>query len=297
VPIYKELLSYTKEGKNRKPPRDLPIDVVREFLIEKIANRPQMGEFAVYVIHEAEKLNTAGQNALLKTLEEPPGFCVVILLCSKTEWLLPTIYSRCQTIRFGPIDRGHILSVLKQRGVAETAAAYWAGFCEGSLGQALVWATLDCSDKNDKSGKSVYDIKKELVEKLGQFQLADTIEFAEWLGQSAKQISGALGKVSGNVSTTDLNRRGQKLVIQMILWAVSDAMRVSLGLEEGLVNIDQLPAVKKLAEKLDSDRAGELISQIHRKIQWVDDSVNEKLIFEGLLLNTAGLDIMSALTA
>jgi hypothetical protein len=71
-------------------------------------------------------------------------------------------------------------------------------------------------------------------------------------------------------------------------------MRVSLGLEEGLVNSDQITAVKKLAEKLDSDRAGELVSQIHRKIQWVDDSVNEKLIFEGLLLNTAGLDIITA---
>jgi DNA polymerase-3 subunit delta' len=178
VPIYKELLPYTKDGKDRKPPRDLPIDVVREFLIEKIANRPQKGEFAVYVIHEAEKLNAAGQNALLKTLEEPPGFCVIILLCSKTEWLLPTIYSRCQTIRFGPIDRDHILSVLKRQGVAESAAVYWAGFCEGSLGQALVWATLDCGDK------SVYDIKKELIERLGHFQLADTIELAEWLAQS-----------------------------------------------------------------------------------------------------------------
>jgi DNA polymerase-3 subunit delta' len=290
VSIYKELLPYTKDGKDRKPPRDLPIDVVREFLIEKIANRPQIGEFAVYVIHEAEKLNTAGQNALLKTLEEPPAYCVIILLCSKTEWLLPTIYSRCQTIRFGPIDRGRILAVLKRQGVAESAAAYWAGFCEGSLGQALMWATLDCGDKG---GKSVYDIKKELIEKLGQFQLADTIELAEWLSQSAKQISAALGKVSVEVSTTDLNRRGQKLMIQMILWAVSDAMRVSLGLEEGLVNSDQIPAVKKLAEKLDSDRAGELVSQIHRKTQWVDGSVNEKLIFEGLLLNTAGLDIIT----
>jgi DNA polymerase III delta' subunit len=291
VSIYKELRPFTRKGKEKKGfPVDLPIDVVREFLIEKIANRPQMGEFAVYVVHEAEKLNDSGQNALLKTLEEPPGFCVVILLCSKTEWLLPTIYSRCQTIRFGPIDREHILAVLKRQGVAESAAAYWAGFCEGSLGQALMWATLDCGDKG---GKSVYDIKKELIEKLGHFQLADTIELAEWLGQSAKQISAALGKVSVEVSTTDLNRRGQKLMIQMILWAVSDAMRVLLGMEEGLVNTDQVAAVKKVAEKLDSDRAGELVSQIHRKIQWVDGSVNEKLIFEGLLLNTAGLDIIA----
>jgi hypothetical protein len=78
------------------------------------------------------------------------------------------------------------------------------------------------------------------------------------------------------------------------LWAVSDAMRLSLGLQEGLVNADQSDAIKKLAEKTDSDRAGEWVSQIYPKIQWIDSSVNEKLIFEGLLLNLAGLDIMSA---
>jgi DNA polymerase-3 subunit delta' len=287
VPIYKELLPYTKEGKGRKPPLDLPIDVIREFLIEKIANRPQMGECAVYVIHEAEKLNAAGQNAMLKTLEEPPAYCVIILLCSKTESLLPTIYSRCQSIYFGPIGREQILAVLKRQGVSEAAASYWAGFGEGSLGQALTWATLNCGENG------VYGIKKELIERLGRFQLADTIELAEWMGQSAKQISMALGKVSGEISTTDLNRRGQKLVIRMVLWAVLDAMRISLGVEEGFVNVEQMSAIRALAAKLDADRAGELVSQIHQKIQWVDSSVNEKLIFEGLLLNTAGLDIMS----
>jgi DNA polymerase III subunit delta' len=290
--VYKELRPFTRKGKDKKgSPVDLPIDVVREFLIEKVASRPQMGEFAVYVVHEAEKLNPHGQNAMLKTLEEPPAFCVIILLCSKTEELLPTIRSRCQTIRFGPVDREHVLSVLKDRGIAESAAGYWAGFCEGSLGQAMVWASLDCD------GRSVYDMKTELVDRLSVFQLADVIELAEWLSQTARQISSALGKISGDVSTTDLNRRSQKLMIQMILWAVSDAMRLSLGLQEGLVNADQSAAIKKLAEKTDSDRAREWVSQIYPKIQWIDSSVNEKLIFEGLLLNLAGLDILSALTA
>jgi DNA polymerase-3 subunit delta' len=244
----------------------------------------------VYVIHEAEKLNTAGQNSLLKTLEEPPTFCVIILLCTKTEALLPTIHSRCRMVRFGLIDKAHIMSALKERGIPAPAAAYWSGFADGSLGQALTWATLDCD------GKSVYDLKKDLLLRLGEFRLADTIELAEWLSQAAKMVSSALGKIAGQVSTTDINRRGQKLMIQMILWAISDAMKISLGVTDGLVNADQRDMIEKLASRLDSDRAAELVLRGHQKIQWIDSSVNEKLIFEGLLLNLAGLDILSANT-
>ncbi len=287
VSIYKELLSYTREGKNRKPPVDMPIDVIREFLIERLASRPQMGDYVIYVVHEAEKLNNAGQNALLKTLEEPPGFCVIILLCTKADMLLPTIHSRCQTIGFGPIEKSQIVSKLTECGVAKPAAAFWAGFSEGSLGQAINWATLDCG------GKTVYDIKKDVIQRLCDFRLADTIELAEWLAQAAKTVSTALGKVSGNVSTTDVNRRGQKLVVQMVLLALSDAMRVSFGLQEGIVNGDQLAEIGNLAAKIGSERLSELVLRANQKIQWIDSSVNEKLIFEGLLLNVAGLDILS----
>jgi DNA polymerase-3 subunit delta' len=287
VSIYKELREYTREGKGKKPPVDMPIDVIREFLIERLASRPQMGDYVVYVVHEAEKLNNAGQNALLKTLEEPPGFCVIILLCTKADNLLPTIHSRCQTIVFGPVEKTHIVSNLKERGVMQAAATFWAGFCDGSLGHAINWATLDCG------GKTVYDIKKEVIQRLGDFRLTDTIEFAEWLAQAAKMVSTALGKVSGDVSTTDMNRRGQKLIVQMILLALSDAMRVAFGLQDGLVNSDQLAEIGTIAAKIGSERLSDLVLRANQKIQWIDSSVNEKLIFEGLLLNVAGLDILS----
>lgn len=287
ISISKELLSFTRDGKNRKPPLDMPIDVIREFLIEKVASKPQESEYVVYVIHEAEKLNIPGQNALLKTLEEPPSFCVIILLCSKTESLLPTIHSRCQIVRFGAVDRDHIMAALKQHGITPAAAGYWAGFSDGSLGQALTWARLECD------GKSVYDIKKDLVLRLGEFQLANTLELSEWLSQAAKAVSGALGKTAGQVSSTDINRRGQKLIIQMMQWAVYDAMRLLLGLSQGLVNNDQVDSIRSLAGRLDYDRAAKVVLQCQQKIQWIDSSVNEKLIFEGLLFNLAGLDILS----
>ena len=63
--IYKELREFTKEGKGKAPPVDLPIDVIREFLVEKASNRPTLSQRKVFVISEAERLNKNSQNCLL----------------------------------------------------------------------------------------------------------------------------------------------------------------------------------------------------------------------------------------
>jgi DNA polymerase-3 subunit delta' len=111
--IYKELVEYTKDGKG-KTPLDLPINVIRDFLIKKVAGRPQMSDATVYVIREAERLNQNSQNALLKILEEPPKHCFIILICSRLEKMLPTTQSRCQIIRFGSVDEEQIVNRLLQ---------------------------------------------------------------------------------------------------------------------------------------------------------------------------------------
>ena len=67
-PIYKELVEFTKKGKGKTTPVDMPIDVIREFLIEKVSNKPTMGEYVVYVVREAEKLNEGEQRCLRNTL-------------------------------------------------------------------------------------------------------------------------------------------------------------------------------------------------------------------------------------
>jgi hypothetical protein len=79
----------------------------------------------------------------------------------------------------------------------------------------------------------------------------------------------------------------------MMQWAVYDAMRLLSGLSGGLVNNDQVDSIRSLAGRLDYDRAAKVVLQCQQKIQWIDSSVNEKLIFEGLLFNLAGLDILS----
>ena len=285
--IYKELVQYTKKGKGKTVPLDMPIDVIREFLIEKVATKPTMAENVVFVVRQAERVNNASQNALLKVLEEPPKHCVIILLCSRLEKMLPTTQSRCQVVRFGPIDEQRIVENLQSQGIAPPQALYWARFSDGSLGAALEWATLEL-----KEG-SCYQIKTELVNQLVKHTLGDSISFADWMLKSAKSIGEAWTKKSEDTSKADINRRALKGVIRMVISVFQDVMKLNIELSDAkIVNLDQTAQIKSLADRIDPDQAAECVAQAYKNIRWIDASVNEKLIFEELLLNYASSGIL-----
>jgi DNA polymerase III subunit delta' len=285
--VYKELLPFTREGKNKTPtPIDLPIDVIREFLIEKVGSRPTLSHHSVFVVEEAQKLNTPSQNALLKTLEEPPAYCSVILLCTRLEDLLPTTRSRCQIVTFGTIDENIIVEKLRQGGVGREESLYWARFSQGSLGVAMQWATV----KLDEG--SVFAIKKQLVERLVRYELGEAVEFGEWLGQRAKEIAEGWEKVQKGTSTKDLGRRATNGVLAMLASALNDAMKLNVGMGERLINDDQRRHVSELAKKYDAETSAAGISAIYKSMEWLEASVNEKLIFEELLLNLAANAIL-----
>jgi DNA polymerase-3 subunit delta' len=285
--ITKELIKFTEKGKNRTTPVDMPIDVIREFLIEKVSHKPMMGNFVVFVMDQAERVNTASQNAMLKVLEEPPGHCVIILLCSRPDKMLPTTLSRCQMIRFGEVSEEEIAKRLVREGVDKTEAIFWARFSQGSLGRAMAWSSLEIKET------TIYSLKKELVEKICALKLGDVVDAAEWLGQTAKKISGEWTNRLDNVSTTDINRRAQKGLIQMTALVYRDAMNLGLGQEEGLVHADQTGCIRRLAEKLGPETAARQVEVCSGLDKWVDSSVNEKLIFEQLLFNLTNSDILN----
>lgn len=279
--IRKELITFTKDGKNKTTPIDLPIDVIREFLIEKASERPMMSKHSVYIIKEAERLNNASQNALLKLLEEPPKHCFIILLCSQTEKLLPTTLSRCQVVRFGAVDEDRIVEKLTDLCVDQDEAMYWARFSEGSIGTALSWANLKLKDQ------SCYDIKRQLVNSLATQTLGSSLEMAEWFCKASATISKGLAAHHEKVSKKTLTRQAQKGLLKMAICAFSDAMKVHLGREEALANFDQEKQIKRLAERNDIEQSAGKIEKTYENLRWIDASVNEKLIFEELLLNYA----------
>lgn len=94
-------------------------------------------DYKIYVINDAHKMTIEGQNALLKTLEEPPHYAIIILVTSNKEALLDTIKSRCEIIKFLPISLIDLKKYLIQKGVDEQRAQLLATFSRGSIEKAL----------------------------------------------------------------------------------------------------------------------------------------------------------------
>jgi len=115
----------------------IKVDEIRE-LIKDIQLKPYEGSRKVYIICDADKMNIQGQNALLKTLEEPPNYATLILLTTKGNSLLPTIVSRCQTIKLNPISLENIKSYLiNNKDIDSEKAQMLAAFSGGIIGRAV----------------------------------------------------------------------------------------------------------------------------------------------------------------
>jgi DNA polymerase-3 subunit delta' len=99
--IYRQLNREHPEPEVRKRKGlEIGVDVLRHFVIDKVGMKPSRGRAKVFLIREADVITPQAQNALLKTLEEPPGTTYLILLVTGLDHLLPTTLSRCQVVQF-----------------------------------------------------------------------------------------------------------------------------------------------------------------------------------------------------
>jgi DNA polymerase-3 subunit delta' len=116
---------------------EIKIDQVRAAQSE-LSLKPFEGQKKVLIVDSAESMNDASQNAFLKTLEEPPGDALIVLISSMPQSFLPTIRSRCQELKFQPLPRPVLAQVLQEkRGLDGGDAWFVAALSRGSLGRAL----------------------------------------------------------------------------------------------------------------------------------------------------------------
>lgn len=134
--VYRQLVRVAKEEAKA---RDLSINVIREYLIGPANHKSIMLQGKVFVVEEAELMSASAQNAMLKTLEEPSGRTLIILITSQPDQLLPTIRSRCQMIRFAALPIERVRGELEKRGFDPQEALDAAELADGSLGLALKW--------------------------------------------------------------------------------------------------------------------------------------------------------------
>jgi DNA polymerase-3 subunit delta' len=117
--------------------KEIPVDRIRE-LRRFVQLRPVGGKAKVAIVDDAQMLTIAAQNALLKTLEEPPSGSFLILVANNLDALLPTVRSRCQPVRFAPLPAETVVDILVRTHCSEEQARDLAALAEGSPGRALL---------------------------------------------------------------------------------------------------------------------------------------------------------------
>lgn len=126
--------------------RGLGVEEVRERLVDALRLKPMEARLRVVAVNDAERMEPAAQNALLKSLEEPPPRSLLILTAPEAAAMLETVVSRCLVLRFAAVADAEVESFLVGRGVPAAQARALAAAAEGRPGRALAWAEDGVAD-------------------------------------------------------------------------------------------------------------------------------------------------------
>jgi DNA polymerase-3 subunit delta' len=239
----------------------IKLDPVRE-AIDRSAYRPFEGRRRLVVIDQADALIIEAQNALLKTLEEPPAGSVFVLITNRPDVLLPTVRSRCQRLRFGPLTPAEVAGVLiRDHNVAPADAHAAAAAADGSVGRALEGTAEDANEARDAAAR--------------------LLQSAASSPDPRRRLDGAKALVAGGAGRDSLSRR---------LLALSSLIR-DMGLllsradDRTLANVDLKPQLQSLLRSFDADRTIEAFETVDRSLDALDRNASPKIVADWVALN------------
>ncbi|MBU3189129.1 DNA polymerase III subunit delta' [Clostridium bowmanii] len=228
-------------------------------LIEEINKKPYEGDKKVVIIYHADKMTVQAQNALLKTVEEPPNNVTIFLLCENLEIILDTIKSRCQIHKLKNLNVNEMEEFLKinYSGLPLEELKVVIAFSDGIPGKAEKFMV----DTNFK------DIRKITLEILLQLNSVGTEELIKY----EKKLSG--------------QKENFKEILTAFLSYVRDTIIYKEIEEENLIiNIDKLLSIKELANTFSFNKLNGIINIINDTRENLDGNVNPGLTFEVMLL-------------
>lgn len=236
----------------------IKVEEIRE-LIKDIQLKPYEGTRKVYIVFNADKMNMQAQNALLKTLEEPPHYATLILLTSKNDSLLSTIVSRCQVLKLRPVSLDKIESYLvNEKGVGIEKAQTLAAFSGGIVGSAV--ELLDNPTFNEKREGVI-----KLCGELFSLKLLNTLN----------QISFFEEQKSGIEEIFDI----------MISWYRDLLVFKETGSMDLIINRDKREEIGEFSRRIDIGKIRDIISIIEKAKNNLKSNVQFHLNIEVMLLN------------
>lgn len=238
-------------------PNVISVDDIREQINNQMCIKPYSSKYKIFLMNEAEKMNIQAQNALLKTLEEPPAYGIIILLTSNLNALLPTILSRCVVLNMRPVSDALVKKFLmEEMTIPDYKADVCVAFARGNVGKAKLLASSEEFD----------NIK------------ADAVSLAKNLNDmEIQEMMSALKRI--NEYKLEINDYLDILMVWyrdvLLFKATADA--------DHLVFREELQALRKIAQRSSYEGIEKVIEAIEKAKSRITANVNFDLVVEMLM--------------
>ena len=161
---------------------EIKIDEVREQLVNDVAIKPFYGPYKVYIVPDAQLMNENAQNAILKTIEEPPAYAVILLLTTNVDSLLPTIRSRCVQLDLKLVDNVRIKEYLMEHlHLPDYEAELDASFGHGSVGRAIEAA-------QSESFREISHSAVQILKKISDVDVCDLTDIIKEMSEDKEKV-------------------------------------------------------------------------------------------------------------
>ena len=243
----------------------IKIKMLRERVLDPIGYRPFEAERRVYIIDPADEVTAEGQDALLKTLEEPPPAAILVLVSAYADTLRPTVQSRCRRLRLGPLSERDVARILVERCEVDRArAGALAAVSGGSVARALAMADDDGDLAEDRGA-------------------------ALGLLSAAARSTNVLPRLKAAVALTQhaKSRRAREAVGTRLAIAASllrDLGALAAGESRGLANADLTADLRALAPSFALPRVSAGFDTLTRAQEHLDRSASPKVVADWVAL-------------
>ncbi len=249
-------IKYIQTTKN-----SLGVDDIRVYINDDVDIKPYGSPYKIYIVSGCEKMTVQAQNALLKTIEEPPKYAVFILLTTNADLFLPTILSRCVLLNTKTVKEAELIKTLQDKyDVSEYDAKVATVFAGGNAGKA---AELIESEEFKEIRKSI----------------ADTVREVATGGMDV--ISGEIKKLSNFKN----NKSGLEEYLDMFIAWFKDVLKYkATNNTNDIVFQDSMPMIKQLAEQNSFEDINEIITEIMNAKSRIKSNVGFESNLEVMLL-------------
>lgn len=243
---------------SHEKPGSIGVDDIREQINDTIMIRPYSSYYKIYIVDEAEKMTAQAQNALLKTIEEPPAYAVIILITTNQEAFLPTILSRCVQLKLKPLKDFTVKSYLTEHlRVPEKEAEICAAFARGNLGKAIHLASSE-------DFKQLYQKVMNIIKNIGTMDIVMLLDCIREIREQNFEISEVLDLM-------------QLWFRDVLMYKVTKDMNL-------LIFKDEYKTINEMGQKYDYAGLEQILKAIDTARSRLDANVNMELAMELLLL-------------